>query len=72
LPRYLGSRQHRDLSHSCRRADQGTITDPIDAAQAGSFPDLTHLTVETAALDDLNHKGISFIKADIEGAEEKL
>ena len=48
------------------------ITDPIDAAHAGSSPDLTHLTVETVALDDLKHEGISFIKADIEGAEEKL
>jgi FkbM family methyltransferase len=48
------------------------IIDPIDPAQIGSSPDLMHLTVETVALDDLRCEGINFIKADIEGAEEKL
>lgn len=48
------------------------IIDPIDPAQTGSSPDLMHLTVETVALDDLHCEGINFIKADIEGAEEKL
>src|SRR5712691_13042078 len=38
----------------------------------GNLPGDRTITIETIALDDLQLDGISFIKVDIEGAEEKF
>jgi FkbM family methyltransferase len=46
------------------------IVEPLDGRMSPSDPGL--LRVETVALDDLPLTGVAFIKADIEGAEERL
>jgi FkbM family methyltransferase len=47
-----------------------SVTGPI--GETVSSADFTNLPVETVALDDLPYDSIDFVKADIEGAEEKL
>ncbi len=56
-------------------ATNARVVWPLDsrlpASDAGT-PDAGSTTIETIALDDLPLDGVSFIKADIEGAEERL
>jgi FkbM family methyltransferase len=56
-------------------ATNARIVWPLDSrlppSDAGT-PDAGSATIETIALDDLPLSGVSFVKADIEGAEERL
>jgi FkbM family methyltransferase len=56
-------------------ATNARIVWPLDSrlppSDAGT-PDAGSTTIETIALDDLPLSGVSFVKADIEGAEERL
>jgi FkbM family methyltransferase len=56
-------------------ATNARVVWPLDsrlpASDAGT-PDSGSTTIETVALDDLPLDGVAFIKADIEGAEERL
>lgn len=70
-----GSNQQVTFHVPAIAATNARVVWPLDSrlppSDAGT-PDAGSMTIETVALDDLALDGVSFIKADIEGAEERL